>query len=244
MPLEALHQARNENKGLRDENAQLRSRMDQFFDELRDMRADNRTPPADAPPVDAPPEYIEDPEGYVKDAEGRVTKEFEKRDAEQTQRDQEQQTQRLVQHLGNLERDYQVEHTDYPEARTFIREQNAQDLLVLYPNLEPAQVQAAIYQGEQQIARQMLSTGKNPVAELHQMAIRRGFKAGETPAAEDPPAIAQGDVDKVNKGEKGRQSMPGAGGAGGTVTDLLEASDDDFEAMTMAHKESAWGRKH
>lgn len=225
--LDALHEARQQNRELREELEGVKiqgARMEEIQRRLDDLA--KPTEPDPEPIV--VPIFEEDPKGYI-DAQMKELRELQAQVGEQaTQTAETTQQASSEQQLNSaISADHQefiAKHADYMDALNFARDMKLAELTEAgVPEID---AKRAMRTEEIQLAAVALQNGKSPAEVAYNRAKRWGFTAEEKPADEEKP-----DLDEA-------ASMGGSGGP--SVQEMLDADSDEFDDMFA---ELGYGKK-
>jgi hypothetical protein len=200
VPVHALHEARETAKQLRAKvqeleknqlNAEERAALQAFREQQAAAQAAEKARKDQE--ADPAPDFLKDPRGYVDWQARQAARELKAVKDEQAQAAQLQaaqvQIQQVLTHTDAAERAFQVEHPDYTDALTHIRQSRTRQLKLLHPEATTEQINDAIGKEEIAIAHRLLSAGRDPAAFAYEHAQTIGYTpkakaaAGGTAAA-------------------------------------------------------------
>lgn len=166
------------------------------------------------------PDFMDDPKGYVDSAVAKIeaaAKNAEKESAEvRAARERDEQMQKFVGAIQTDEAQFVAKTPDYQQALSYLREQRAAELQLLYPEAEQAQILAQVAQEELALANRAFQAGRSPADLAYQYAQRRGYKrADEKPKATVTPI-------KPEAAAAAAVTL----GAGGGASDQLPTEDE------------------
>lgn len=134
------------------------------------------------------PDFIEDPKGYVDAKTERALAALKETQERLEPLQQAQETQQFLQTIASVEADYVKQAPDYYEALAHVRTVRAQQLMELYPQATPQQVQQQITSEELQVSRALLAQGRNPSEVVYKLAKTYGYSK---PAPAPAPVVPQ-----------------------------------------------------
>ena len=255
---EALHEAREQNRELRERLDRENERIRQFeslraeLDQLRHQRSQADTvalADAQAKAQKAAEErYQEDPVGYLRDQNAMLVHELtEVRNQQQnfllTQQQSVQeaaQMRALTHHVNQLETAFRQQVPEYDDAFRFVQERRLNDFAAIGIT-DPQEQQRNLYQEILGLSGKAIQEGRNPAEVLYALAKNWGFSAPAPPAAsgEQESGVAanksNGKLDRIQRGMKVATSLSDSGGApsekGLNLADIERMSDDDFDKL-------------
>lgn len=209
VPLDALHEARGENKSLKARLAELEAKVAQ-----------------PKPSADDDIDETQDPIGAIARLKAKI-REGEERTAEQAR--VEGQMNEVATRVGERIKSYAAEHPEYPEQMSFLRQSRFDELTEL--GWERAAAIRQIQTEEMILGVQALQNDWDPGAKIAQLAKLRGWKVKDPePGADpkpngevkaDPAATAK--LDRLERGQKAAMSSSSGGGSGPEADTTLEA---------------------
>lgn len=187
----------------------------------------------------APPDREADPLAYIAWQDERLNRieQHTAQSAEQT---------RQTQLISQLDQAYRADNfqakqevPEYPEAYNYLVQCEQQRIRIQNPHFTQQQINAAIEQGERQLAAAAFQRGQRPAAMILQMAATYGW-APRAAAAQEPaqpdPAAEQAKIDAAARGQVQNRTLSTAGRPGGSTAMTLERfmamSDDDARDWT------------
>ncbi len=231
--LNALHEAREQNRELREQMARRDERMNMLQERL-DQFAQQQAQPQqeEAEPAIEVPDFNEDPQGNINARFSRLEQLMEKSMSQtnETQQvaHQTQAQQQLMAALDQNEREFASDHPDFNQAVKYVDELRMQELVDL--GATQAQARQAVTNERAQVSAAALQAGQNPAEFLYNRAKRYGFTG-----------VAQEQAQQQEEEQVDLENAESLGGGGGpSVSDMLEADEDEFDAM---FQELGYGKK-
>ncbi len=216
VPLEALHEARGQNKDLRSELQASRARAEQM--EKRFTELMERLTPAKAPA----PAFEENPAEHLK---AKVA-ELEQRQTQTVQQTESQQKEAQFQDWYRTQAGtFAAQNQDFLPAYNSFMETRAQELL--NAGMAPQEIQAKIRQEERAIALTAAQAGLNPAQMIYQAALAKGYK----PKPQSPQVSATEKLQNVENGIKSGKSLsnvPGRPSENMTLASVADMSNSEF----------------
>lgn len=251
VPHQALHEEREKNKVLRQEIAALKNQPvltpedREILAELRRQKEQSGQKIEKLEEEEKPPEFMEDPKGYIDSGVSRVLKELKKLQDTGQQLTQQQQA---AQQQAQLQYHTQVqEHQfvasggddgapvdDYYQALGYARTVRANQLQMLYPQAQPAQIAQAVAREEQGLAITAVQSGRNPARVAYDYAKAMGYTK-----AKAPDTTQTGGLDEKRKEaiKDASRSMGASAGADKEGHQRDESGDDHTPELTAALSE-------
>jgi hypothetical protein len=224
VPLAALHQARAENREIKERMA----RMEQVFQQIQQQARQEQAPQIPDKEVDVVG-YFDARQAQL---EQGLTHLHQQQQTWQQQQQEQANQQRFREAVGNMEMQYMQKVPDYNVATKHLQDSIYMDFV----NQGATEDQAADAVNRQMwaITQQAVSTNINPAELAYNMALARGYSR---PQAKPAPVAApvQTNAQKIQQIEKGKKagSLSTAGG-NGNVPELTLASLADMEPEEMA----------
>ncbi len=236
VPINALHEARQQNRELREQLNQMNSTLYQELQQMRQERSQaQQQPPAEG---DQSVEWNDDPRGYIDSKFSKIEKmlsqQSEKTQQFDQQAQQEQQLRTLNQAIAADHEKFESQHADVSDAIMYARRLRTEELLEM--GLTEIQARQAVNNEELTIAAVALQNGKSPA----EVAYNRARRFGYQPTTQSTGETAQAGDQGVNEEQQERrEEAQGMGGSGGpSVQDLLDADEDEFDQF---FKENGFG---
>lgn len=222
VPLQALHEARGQNKELKREIERMRSEQQQR-DQILEQRIAALYQQQNAPKI---PKYEEDPLTNVRGELDQVIQ-HQRAIQNEVQRTnqitQRQQYEAQVAHVvASAEAQFAQGKPDYAEALGFIRNHRLAQLKAL--GHEPHEAQQWVLGEAFQIAERCLQRGQNPAEVIYQMAEATGYKPKQQ--QQDPAQK----IEALKKGAEAAKTLSGGGASGGkpTVEQIANMTEQEF----------------
>ena len=238
VPLAALQESREQQKALKAQIAELEKRRwlsDDDAELLQDLKAQRA-----AAKQPKPPEFLEDPKGYIDHKEKEVTEALKQlRETETKRAESEKQSQQLNQLLSTVathEQGFVAQNPDYHEALNHVRNVRTQQLKMMFPDANDAQIQQQIRNEEIGGAHQILARGGNPAEFAYNYAKTLGYVKKQAAAAianganGAAPVLQQETAAKPDK-----DAVRTLGGGGGAEAE--DGPSDPMPEFTQALKE-------
>lgn len=218
VPLAALHQARMENKELR----QRTERMEQTFNKLLERVQQGQQQQL--------PDPAQDPVGFIQLRDQQYQQELEalRGQMQQTQEQRQQQEQDLqfFSQVQSVESQYAAANPDYPDAARFLQQHIVEGFINQgYSQQEAIDRMYKQVRGMIQIATHM---GMNPAQVGHTLAKSVGYAAK---APVDQNKVNAEKIAQINKGQVAAKSLSTQGGAGKAAITLEALAEMDPEEM-------------
>lgn len=222
VPIEALHEAREQNRELRGELESFKNK-DMRLEEIQHRLDQMATPATEA---ETPlPEFEADPKGYIDAQFQKLAQAQEQTSAKADETAETTQQASAMQQLTTaITTDHQAfmaKTPEYVDALNYARSIKLQELQEA--GFSEIDAQRAIRTEEMQMSAVALQNGKSPAEVAFKRAKLWGFKAeavtDEGKAAEDEPK-----PDLEEAASMGSGNVP-------SVQDMLEADSDEFDAM-------------
>lgn len=223
--LAALHEARGENKTLRQQLTEMQQ-------QIAALQKQQGQQPAAQPEPEPEPDFLADPKGYVDRVDKKVQTALEKLDkatqetAEQTK--QREANESVLRATQSAETEFYSKTPDYPEALQHIRGVRTQQLQVLHPEATAEQINNHIAFEERETARMLIQQGRNPAEFAYNIAKTLGYSKAAPPAA-SKPAAAPIDKDAVRTLGSGGGSGAPTEDAGNTMPEFSAALAERFK---------------
>jgi len=258
VPLEALHEARAQNKALRESLEREAARIAQFeslraeLDKIRQQRAREEQESEEARLArmqkEAEERYQEDPVGYLRDQNAQLQRQIEETrrqqqaflEAQQRSVHEAAQMRQLTQHINNLEQQFRSQQPDYDEAFRFVQERRLRDMDAIGIT-SPEQKQQALYQEILGMSGRAIQEGRNPAELVYSLAKTWGFQPsssqieGLEAAVQENVKTQSSKLDRIQRGQQMSTSLSDSGGApkGGelSLADIERMSDEDFDKL-------------
>ena len=221
--LAALHEARGENKTLRQQLAEMQQ-------QIAALQKPQGQQPAAQPEQE--PDFLADPKGYVDRVDKKVSTALEKLD-KATQETAEQIKQReaneaVLRATQSAETEFYSKTPDYPQALQHIRGVRTQQLQALHPEATPEQISNHIAFEERETARVLVQQGRNPAEFAYNIARTLGY-AKAAPPADPKPQPKPIDKDAVRTLGSGGGSGAPTEDAGNTMPEFSAALAERFK---------------
>lgn len=235
IPAEALHEARQANKALKEELAQMKklvsdgdAKLQKFMETVQKR--------AEAP---AAPKFEDDPAGALKAKNDQLEKDLaEVKDRLARQDQANEQGNRLNQHAATVkaaETAFAKENPDYWKASDFVAEVWRDEFREA--GFDDDKIPQMVFQKALVTTGQAVAKGKDPAASIWAIAKRYGFSAAakDAPKEEAKGEAKAGGESKLQQIEKGLEAAKTAGGAKGpddlTLASLADMTDDQIEKL-------------
>lgn len=229
VPLEALHEARIQNKELKEMTRQLNERLskgEERFQKFLEAATQKDQP--------QPPAFEQDPLAHLKYENdtlrkqlGEVNGKVSKFDESIQQNAQLNETVRRVQAAGS---EFIKSTPDYAQAYDYIRNIRAQDLADL--GTPPEQIPVILEQEELGLAISAVNGGKSPTEALYNISKRYGYK----PVAKQE-IKSDTKLENIQKGQEAAKTQDGGRpNAPLTLSALAEMSEDEIDALVKDPK--------
>lgn len=149
--------------------------------------------------------------------------------------------QRFQSHVTSLRNEFAAKQADFPAAYQHIRDARIADLKTF--GFDEQGINRTLFQEEVALSEAAIKAGKNPAAEIYEMAKRHGYVAKAAAAPEGAPAVPP--ATKLDGIKSGLQSAPPAlpkTQVTETITaeSLREASDADLNKLV--NDPAAWSK--
>lgn len=253
----ALHEARAQNRELRESLQREAARVAQFeslraeLDEIRRSKAQETQESIQAREQkmrqEAEERYQEDPVGYLREQNALLqqqiaaTQEQQRYFQESQQRSiqEAQQMRALTQHIDTLEQEFRSKIPEYDDAFRFVQERRLRDLQAIGIS-DPNQQRQALYQEIFGMSGRAIQEGRNPAEVVYSLAKAWGFQPQEPlagiPGAEPTPAgKPAGKLERIQRGQQVATSLSDSGGAPApgelSLTDIERMSDAEFDKL-------------
>jgi hypothetical protein len=214
--LAALHEARGENKTLRQQLAD----MQQQIAALQKPQAE----PAAEPEQE--PDFLADPKGYVdKKVQGALAKLDKAEKATQETAEQVKQreaNEAILRATQTAEAQFYSQTPDYPEALQHIRGVRTQQLQQLFPEATAEQINNHIAFEERETARMLVSQKRNPAEYAYHFAQTLGYKKAAPPPAKTTAQPIDKDAVRT-LGSGGGSGAPADEAAGNAMPEFAAA---------------------
>lgn len=218
VPLAALHESRAEQKALKAQLEEVRSKLaiaDQLKAEIEQIRAE-RLKQAQ-PQV---PKFEEDPFAHLKAKQEELAKGQEEiakaNEARAQQEARQTQLNEIVQTVTAHEEQFKAMTPDYQDAVNYIREFRANELS-LYDITDPKAVAQEIANNVLNLSITALKAGKNPAELIYKVAQQYGYKKA-APAVPSMDKAAQDALETIQKGQDLNKTLSGGGQAESKIT--------------------------
>lgn len=250
--LAALHEAREENRRLRESVEREQARVAQFeslkaqLEEMRNQRSyqDQTAMEEEARRAQQQAEemYQEDPVGYLKNQNMTLAQQMEaiRQQQEQFVQAQQQsiqeaaQMRQLTEHVNGLEAQFRQEVPEYDDAFQFLQQRRLADYAAI-GIVDPNEQRASLYREILGMSGKAIQDGKNPAEVLYSLAKNWGFTPKSEQSEGEPNKEATGKIDRLQRGMKTATTLSDSGGAppGGEISlsDIERMSDDEFEKL-------------
>lgn len=232
VPLEALHEAREQVKSLRAQIAAIEAQPKLTAEDaelLKSLRAQQTQEPA-------PPDFLSDPKGYV---DARLQTALKKLETAETgiaqtreQVQQQNQMRDLLSSVAAHEQTFIATTPDYTQALAHVRAVRSEQLKLMYPTASAAQIQQQIAQEEIGGSAQALQAGLNPAEVVYKFAKTVGYAPKATNGAQG----AQPQPPQPPPDRSSARSLGGAAGGAAGVVDAAE-TEDTMPEFSAALKE-------
>ena len=256
--LEALHEARAQNKELREHLEREAARIAQFeslreeLNQIRQQRSREEQESEEARMArmqkEAEERYQEDPVGYLRDQNALLQQQIEETrrqqqsflQAQQQSVQESAQMRQLTQHINTLEQQFRSQQPDYDEAFRFVQERRLRDMDAI-GIASPEQKQQALYQEILGMSGRAIQEGRNPAELVYSLAKSWGFQPSSSQteglenAVQEPARTQPSKLDRIQRGQQMSTSLSDSGGApkGGelSLADIERMSDEDFDKL-------------
>lgn len=220
VPLQALNEARHQNRELRQKYSELELKVKQF-EEMRQQVEEWRKAQQQA----------QQQQEFSKDPLGALQKDLQSlKQAQQETAQQQAERERAAAEASALERavatrvqEFSKAQPDYPDALKFVLETRAKELAMFGVPQEEIENQLSLE--SLQLARSALTSGTNPAEVVYNLAKIRGYSV-------KPAKTAPDKVVALERGQKAAQSLSNARGASeetSLLTKVEEMSDEEFD---------------
>jgi hypothetical protein len=207
-------------------------RLEGLRDELAALRAAQQQP---AP--EPAPDYLEDPKGYIDASQKSVVEQLrdlgnqvKQSEAVQQQTREQLNNQAAVQQIQRVaagdEEAFAQENKDYWEALDFLRSSRRNQLQVMFPDAQPAQIDGQMRMEEFQTVAAVLQRGGSPAQTAYTLAKTMGYTAQQDNTPEDQEDLAEKRDKAQGLGGSGLPASP-------AIDELMGMETDEFDqAMT------------
>jgi len=219
VPLQALNEARHQNRELKQKYSELESKVREMealkaqVDEWRKAQQNQQ----------AQQEFSTDPLGVIqKDIQG-LKKQQDEVQQRATQREQEaQQRQALERAVTSQVKEFSERTPDYPDALNYMMENRARELQIM--GASPDDIAAQLEIESTQIAQAALRSGMNPAEVVYNLAQTRGY------APKKPEKVQEKDkIVTLERGQKAAASLPRGSAEEMSFKDIERMSDEEFD---------------
>lgn len=208
--------------------------------ELETSIRDLQKPQPTAAPV---PDRGTDPLGsmfHQLDTVLKTVSDLQKQLGEQREMQQQQTAFAAFQQQVNTLRDEFTKTTpDFTDAYTHLRNSRIADMRAL--GLQDADIRTTLMREEVQLAQRAVQQGKNPAAEVYEMAKRHGYVKTGAPSPSPAPADPNSKLDAIQRAQQASKNLPSTPQLDDITLDGLKgASDDDLNKIVNDPK--LWGK--
>lgn len=203
VPLEALHEAREEAKRLRDEFNQYKGTTETRMRQLTERFTAPQEKPAPEPTLE------QDPIAVVRQ-QGETIRQLQTREQA---RDMES---RFVAQINGAVEQFKQQTPDYNDAYSYARQHRAAELKAM--GYADERIPQQILADEASIGYQALQAGRNPGEVIYSIAKARGYQGRAAPVVEQQTAPIQNGrqrLETIDRGQQAAQSL----GSGGTAVE-------------------------
>lgn len=235
VPVEALAEARSQNKDLRKELDAMKALVSEGDKKLQKLVETIATK------ADPGPKFEDDPAGALRHENEQLKKGLtELQDKIAKQEQSAQQNGRVNEHAAAVtakEATFAKQHTDYYKAADYVAEIWRDEFREA--GCEEAEIPKLVFGKSLGITSKALQSGKDPASVIYNTAKRYGF------AAPKQPAEAKNDGEsKLKQIEKGLEASKGNSGGGGpddmTLASLAQMDDDQIDKLV--HDKDWWSK--
>lgn len=226
VPKEALSEARQEQKAMREELNTVRNQMMQFYQQLAQ---------APVPQGEQVPDQNEDPLGYMNWAVNQLAQRAQEAENWRQQQQAREQQQVVLRQVANWatqqEEVFRKEVPDYDDAYKFAAEARERELQAIHD--DPAVRQQIIAQDIEAILVQATQTGRNPAKMVYDYAMAKGY--AKKPV-QDPTKV----VKQIQAGQEASGGLRGGQAPAGKVSAQELAAIDTSTAAGKKRFEATW----
>lgn len=235
VPLAALHEARSENKELKEAVKRLTEstgKMEDRFQKFLETATRKPDPPA--------PDPAQDPIGALQHENAQLRKQMESvtGDVQQFKQagSQQEQISQLTRQVQAAGKEFMSKTPDYGQAYEFVRNVRMQDLTDLGTPAE--QIPGILEREEYGLAAAALQGGKSPTEVLYNIAKRYGFKSV---AKQEGTSQNASKLETIQKGQEAAKTQSG-GKPDGPITLEALSKLDDAEFDRVIADENLWAK--
>lgn len=235
VPLAALHEAREQNRQMREQIQRMEGRFQQVLEKLKPAEKEQKE-------EEQLPDPKEDPLGYLEGKNRLLEREIQALKQHDQQQDQASQHQSMINRISHDYRtaaaEFSSQKSDFMDAYNYLVGMRQKELEAL--GAPPDAIQNTIMQEELQLAASAFQNQRNPAEMLYRMAEIRGYKPESHPKGKEPPPTkeeqeeaSKTDEEKFEKmaaGMKSSKTLKSTSPPEGTPTlEKLAAIEDDEE---------------
>jgi hypothetical protein len=231
--IRALHEARFENKALKEQLQGVQTQVQQLQslkEELDQYRKSQQV-------QDDSQAYDDDPMGYLKNKLDQVTSaQTEQADSAEAQRQQQEQWQAFASQVSNLRQEFMAKQPDYADAYEYMMKERMKEFEVLgISDLSARQQQ---FDTEAlALANYALQNNQNPAELVYRLAEHKGYRR-----AEQPQDSLQEKVEQLEKGQQAAHSLADTSSqpeSGLSLANVEKMSDEEFDKLFAEYERAA-----
>ena len=229
VPLQALDEARLEQKRLKDDlraaNDKI-GRMNQRFEDVLKLfqQPKQEQQKDDTPPIDEEP---------LANLDTRMRRIEADRQKGQQLTAQQREVSAALEEIGAVEADFARTQKDYFKALEFLRTKRAEELELLHPAATPAQRKKIQDDEEYFFARANIKAGRNPAELAYNFAKKAGYQPEGAAAPDGKKSKAAEKIEALKKGAEAATSITDLGGDEPDLT-LERLADLEGEEFSKA----------